>query len=413
MPSTTYPLHRSVIRITFSPPRDIPPLPAPEQAMLRKPALLGSSLLAALALGACRDQTTAPNVLAPTTPARLSAESPTPSLEGYTTSLLSGAQVFDRLTNVGAPVINPADYSCPASTPVSDWINGKLIATISVEPDRFFQAYDLAAGDVPLYEALLFQSAATEQSFGYTGEHTQDIRQTERQLKSFWDIPSAGIEVVAMHGSTLLDVNRTAATYRVAYAVPADEAAFLADTLRRTLVNSETMRDGNHPYFTFNAVSVAAQPGLWPNKIIVGDGIMAAFDELGFGDVAPKAILAHEYGHQVQFSKHFGLRAPGPERSRYAELNADAMSAYFLTHKRGGTLNEKRVMQFLEVTYDIGDCQFTSGVHHGTPNQRRAAAQFGFALAHEAQKQGHILTADEFQAAFDAVYPSLIAPDAD
>lgn len=381
--------------------------------MLRKSTLLGSSLLAALAVGACREQSTAPGVLSPTSPATRSVGSSTLSLDGYSTSLLADEQIFDRLTNVGAPVINPDDYSCPASTPVSDWINGKISATLNVEPDRFFQAYNLAADQVPMYEALLFQTPATVQSFGYTGEHTKEVTKTERQLKSFWDIPSEGIQVVAMHGSTLLDVTRTAPTYRVAYGVPAATAALFAEVMRSTLAGSQTMRDGNHPFFTFNAVSVAARPGLWANKIVMGDGIMAVFDELGFGDVAPQAILAHEYGHQVQFNKGFGILAPPPERTRFAELNADAMSAYFLTHKRGGTLNEKRVRQFLEVTYDIGDCQFTSSGHHGTPNQRRAAAEFGFALAHEAQVQGQILTAAQFQERFKAVYDSIIAPDAD
>jgi len=33
-------------------------------------------------------------------------------------------------------------------------------------------------------------------------------------------------------------------------------------------------------------------------------------------------------------------------------------------------------------------------------------------LADQAQKQGHLLTADEFHAQFVAAYPDLIAPDA-
>ena len=381
--------------------------------MTKQSALLRTSLLGILALAACQDQATAPTALAPTSSTRLAAGTSRVSLDGYSASVLAGAEVFDRITNAGSSVINPADYSCPASTPVNDWLNGKILHTLAVEPDAFWQLYDLAADQVPLYEALLFQTPATVQSFGYTGEHTKDVTKTERQLKSFWDIPSADIQVVAMHGSALLDVRQVAATYEVAYGVPAADAQFLAEVVRSTLAGSKTMNGGNYPFFTFNAVSTTAQPGLWTNKIVMGDGIMAVFDELGFGDVAPQAILAHEYGHQVQFNK--GYRLAGvtpPERTRFAELNADAMSAYFLTHKRGATLNEKRVMQFLEVTYDIGDCQFTSSGHHGTPNQRRAAAQFGFTLAHEAQKQGQILTADQFQARFLAAYPSLIAPDA-
>jgi hypothetical protein len=72
----------------------------------------------------------------------------------------------------------------------------------------------------------------------------------------------------------------------------------------------------------------------------------------------------------------------------------------------------KRVAQFLRVFFDIGDCAFDNPGHHGTPNQRMRAANFGFSVAAEAQKQGHILTANQFHARFVAAYPDLVAPDA-
>lgn len=379
--------------------------------MVRNFTRIGSVLLAALALGACGEQATSPSRMAPSASSRLSVGTATPSLQGFTPSVLNGAMVFDRMDHVGAGAINPGDYVCPATTDVDNWINGKLAATLSVEPDRFFQAYDLGAADIPFYEALVFQVESSSQYFGYAGEHTKSIVKTERQLKDFWDIPS-NIDIVPMHGSTLLDVKRVAPTYELVYGLPTATADFFADTLRRTLANSQTMRDGNHPFFTFNSVSIAAAPGLFGNKIVMGDGIMAVFDDLGYGDVAPQAILAHEFAHQVQFNKHFGIGGSPAEQTRFAELNADAMSAFFLTHKRGATLNQKRVEEFLKVFYDIGDCQFASPGHHGTPNQRMAAAEFGFQLAHDAQKQGHLITANEFQAQFMAQYPTLIAPDA-
>jgi hypothetical protein len=91
---------------------------------------------------------------------------------------------------------------------------------------------------------------------------------------------------------------------------------------------------------------------------------------------------------------------------------ADAFAAYFLTHSQGLALNQKRVTQFLQVFFQIGDCGFTSDGHHGTPNQRMAAAQFGFKVAAESQKQGHVLTSEAFHARFVAGYPTLVAPDA-
>jgi predicted metalloprotease len=132
--------------------------------------------------------------------------------------------------------------------------------------------------------------------------------------------------------------------------------------------------------------------------------------------VAPEAIFAHEFAHHIQFQNGYfddpeaGLTAP--EQTRYTELMADAMAAYYLTHKRGATLNQKRVEQFLEVFYQIGDCGFTSSGHHGTPNQRMRAAQFGFRIADQAHKQGHIMSSEAFHALFVAEYANLIAPDA-
>ena len=62
--------------------------------------------------------------------------------------------------------------------------------------------------------------------------------------------------------------------------------------------------------------------------------------------------------------------------------------------------------------YQIGDCQFTNDGHHGTPNQRMAAARFGFDMADEDTKHDRTLTSAQFYARFVAQYPTIIAPDA-
>jgi len=148
----------------------------------------------------------------------------------------------------------------------------------------------------------------------------------------------------------------------------------------------------------------------------VGDGVLESYKAIGFDDVAPQAVYAHEFGHHIQFqrgyfSDHFATTGSAAERTMYTELMADAFSAYYLTHKRGAALNKKRVAQFLQVFFDIGDCAFSDPGHHGTPNQRMKAANFGFTVAAQAQKQGHILTADQFHRLFVAAYPGLVAPD--
>jgi hypothetical protein len=186
-----------------------------------------------------------------------------------------------------------------------------------------------------------------------------------------------------------------------------------AKALADSLAASTTLNGGNYAYFTFNAVS--ARGDGFEDKIVMGDGILEAYAQIGYGDVAPQAIFAHEFAHQIQYENEYFEdlgNVSAPEETRYTELMADAMAAYYLTHKRGGTLNAKRVAQFLQVFYQIGDCQFTNPGHHGTPNQRLAAAQFGFRLADEAQKQGQILSAEAFHDLFLAYYPNIIAPDA-
>ena len=40
------------------------------------------------------------------------------------------------------------------------------------------------------------------------------------------------------------------------------------------------------------------------------------------------------------------------------------------------------------------------------------SARFGFDVADQAQKQGHILTSQQFHDLFVAYYPALVAPDA-
>ncbi len=127
--------------------------------------------------------------------------------------------------------------------------------------------------------------------------------------------------------------------------------------------------------------------------------------------------MAHEFGHHVQFRRGYKADAGATagseaERGRYLELMADTYGAYFLTHARGAAMNAKRVEQFLVVFHQTGDCLYDAPRHHGTPNQRMAAARLGFDVADQAQKQGHILTADQFHALFVAAYPRLVAPDA-
>jgi hypothetical protein len=331
--------------------------------------------------------------------------------------LSSKLPISQAFREFGTRAINPGDYVCSnESSPVVQVLDAEIQRTIDAGPAelrRLIEILNLGGDILPTYEAIYFQTPETPQYYGYNGDFTKAVTKTERDIKRFWDIPSSQIQVVAMHGTMLLDQERTTRAYVELFGIPEPVAKEYAKALADSLAASTTLNGGNYAYFTFNAVS--ARGDGFEDKIVMGDGILEAYAQIGYGDVAPQAIFAHEFAHQIQYENEYFEdlgNVSAPEETRYTELMADAMAAYYLTHKRGGTLNAKRVAQFLQVFYQIGDCQFTNPGHHGTPNQRLAAAQFGFRLADEAQKQGQILSAEAFHDLFLDYYPNIIAPDA-
>jgi hypothetical protein len=381
-------------------------------------ALLCSCLTLALATTACQDQKTEPTSPSAGAGPELKQQ-PLAPLRRDRLRLPATLRMSDRrLADPARRAINPGDYVCPASTPATDWFLTEVFEFINREPALFQILYVTNFADlIPQYEALFFETTATPQYFGYTGEYTQVLTKTERDVKRFWDIYSRDIQLIGFHGTVLQDLDRTAATYEILFGESHAAALSRATAVRNALLQSEVLDGGNHPLFSFNAFAISTTNGSIPDKIVVGDGVLEGYAAIGFGDVAPQAIYAHEFGHHIQyengyFDDPFATTGDAAEQTRYTELMADAFSAYYLTHKRGAAMNRKRVEQFLQVFFNTGDCAFADPGHHGTPNQRMAAARFGFAIAAQAQKQGHILTSEQFHALFVAAYPGLIAPDA-
>jgi hypothetical protein len=214
----------------------------------------------------------------------------------------------------------------------------------------------------------------------------------------------------------LTDRARLTRVFTIGWGFPEPVSASLADQMA-TLMDTDKFQHGRHPGFTFNAFAIGGLevPGVGtvPPEIVMGDGVLAGMQAVGLGDVAPQAILAHEYGHHVQFQRDlFNSDLTGPEASRRTELMADAFAAYYLTHPRGATMQWKRVQQFVQVFGQLGDCGFAGDSHHGTPNQRLHSAEWGYGVANDAQKQGHVLPTLTFAAEFEQQLPILVAPDA-
>ncbi|UYZ59680.1 neutral zinc metallopeptidase [Hymenobacter latericus] len=298
---------------------------------------------------------------------------------------------------------------CDDSTPLNLWLDGQL-SDWNRQVINYAIRYDML--NLPSYYAFVFENSSANQSFGQNGEYSQRLTKSFKDLRRFWTIESGEMVMVAMHGNVLLDQTKIAKTYEAAYGVSKTTAATLAQIVALLADQIPQFRDGTHPIFTFNAFALDGFDyppfATIPDKIVMGDGIMEGYTAIGFGDVAPQAILAHEFGHQIQFALNLFGDVESPEATRRTELMADAYSAYYLSHARGAAMQWKRVRLFLEVFFNIGDCAFTSDGHHGTPAQRMAAAEWGYSLANNAQKQGHILSPQEFARLFDAQLPQLV-----
>ncbi len=317
---------------------------------------------------------------------------------------LSNIKDYEFYQSIVARAINGADYEC-GPTAIDSYIQSIIQDWTADDFDLYF----FLGAYVVLDAVYVYDNEDGGQYYGPEGQFTNQMNRTFKDILRFWNIPT-DILLRDAHGTVFNDVEKVT-NLLLLYGFPAVDAAFFADLLR-TVYGSDKYDNFNHPLLSFNAFAAPADDFFGtPKKIVMGDGIMTAYEELGYGDVAPQAILAHEYGHHVQFAKNV-VFLNTPESTRRTELMADALAAYYLTHKKGATMNWKRVQQFLQVFFSIGDCQFASPGHHGTPNQRMKAAAFGYNTANDTKKKGKVLSAEEFISLFEAELPSLIEPDA-
>lgn len=295
----------------------------------------------------------------------------------------------------------------------------QLFTNMSDEQFAFLVAHQDTLLNVPTYDALFF--GAPSDPDHALEPHAQQIRNTFRDLRRFWDIQSADIQLMAMHGDVLLDADRIAKTLSTMVATGQLGPLSPADIQKEATTVANFMRTQgdfyDNPLWTLNAFAFSGdgEPDPFiaalPDKLIMGDGIIDAFDAIGLGDVGVRVIMAHEFGHHVQFE--LGAFDGGPsdpaEATRRTELMADAMAAYYGTHKKGLALNKKRVADALLSFYTVGDCQFDSPGHHGTPLQRERAADWGADLAAAAKPRSYVLPAATFIARFDAALPQLVS----
>ena len=161
--------------------------------------------------------------------------------------------------------------------------------------------------------------------------------------------------------------------------------------------SNPTLRFVNDPSnfnSTYNAISYST------GKIYYGYAIYYDAKAKG-GDIVNAMILAHEYGHQLQYI--FGLPTVTESTARPNELEADGFAGYYLRRPNGyNQTSFTQIAAAYEFAQSIGDYQTTSQGHHGTPAQRRSAVRLGFLLGQ------YSLTAADFDYNFFYYYQGVL-----
>lgn len=91
-----------------------------------------------------------------------------------------------------------------------------------------------------------------------------------------------------------------------------------------------------------------------------------------WADAAYLSIVAHEWGHITQFRNRLAMPTP------LMELHADILSGWYLGIKvRSGTGLPQGAYVGRQQIFEVGDYEYMSPQHHGTPCQRAFAMQKG------------------------------------
>jgi len=254
------------------------------------------------------------------------------------------------------------------------------------------------------------------QIFGNNGQYTDYVGNEVRNLEAFWNMPNE-ISVRGQHNETLNDKEAIVSSLTSVWfnPLPPGFPELVADLIIENNELSDVLPES--PLFSSDgfAWDLDGFLGLDFKVIVIGDGLVELVSSVGTEDkIGWTTILSHEWAHHIQFKYDYIEYWEGqfdniPEETRAIELEADFVASYYMTHKRGATYNIKRIEQYLENFFQIGDCGFTSDGHHGTPDQRMEASRLGDKLAQSGQKKGHILSAEEVHLAFVAALPGIVA----
>ena len=215
--------------------------------------------------------------------------------------------------------------------------------------------------------------------FGPNGEYTTLMQHREKELRDFWNFEEP-IIVRGQHNSFYGDREKLITAYMRCQYSNKDDAARQADVIVRKY--NEAASSLGSPLFSMDAFMQEIND---KRLIVIGDGFVQILSEAGVEPgIGWTGIIAHEWAHHVQSKGKYWDPESGnstPEVARYTELGADFMAAYFMSHSKGIQYQWSDEVDFFDLFFQIGDCNFTSPLHHGTSQQRMAAARMGYRIA--------------------------------
>lgn len=128
--------------------------------------------------------------------------------------------------------------------------------------------------------------------------------------------------------------------------------------------------------YAFPAGTVRTLSGTQTRYItLVREGMLNVFDDRGYADVAPGALVADESYHHLQ---HLDGLTSALE-AVVAENAADAGSTYVSSHVRGLAFQQERAARVSALFSTIGQDPAVNRTH-GTQEERLESAQFGFRM---------------------------------
>ncbi|MFI7004956.1 hypothetical protein [Streptomyces sp. NPDC050145] len=212
--------------------------------------------------------------------------------------------------------LDPGDYQC-STTDFRDWARAEIA---KIDPDSWSWYQNGFLGLSPdllvQYWTLMKAPADPHQTaLGPGGANTQELARTFTNLKGFWDVDTSNVGLVSLDGKVL---GPDAAADRQYVYDGLAKISPLASLFLRLGVEgglSTGALDGfpggvENPMFSLNAFAIdPAHAGDSQEmletlgitrRVAMGQGILQMWNELGLGRAGGRAVLAHEFGHQVQ-----------------------------------------------------------------------------------------------------------------